>query len=139
MDGPTSGDAAECGTHRGMFPVEEVFLFGALAGLLAALVVGAISGWARRGFRFWIAGVSTFVGFLTWNLVLNATGAVPNFNVDAPVVMVSWADAGSGAFACLTTALVLGLVTERDEPAGRVVGAAAIAGLVAVVVDLFVL
>lgn len=41
------------------------------------------------------------------------------------------------AFAC--SALAPGLVAERREPAGRVVGAAAIAGLAAMLVDLFVL
>jgi hypothetical protein len=122
-----------------MFPVEEIFLFGALAGALAGAAVAALSGWARARFRFWIAGVTTFVGFLAWNLTLNATQAVPNFDVDAPVVRVSWADAGSGVFAFLVTALVLGLITDRQEPAIRVVGAAAIAALVTVGVDLFVL
>jgi len=36
-------------------------------------------------------------------------------------------------------ALVLGLVTDRDQPSGQVVGAAAIASLVAIGLDLFVL
>ena len=86
-----------------------------------------------------IAGVTTFVGMAAWNFTLNATQAVPNFDVDAPIVRVSWADAGSGVFACLVTALVFGLITDRSELAYRVVGAAAIAGLVAIGLDLFVL
>jgi hypothetical protein len=85
------------------------------------------------------AGVATTIGFTLWNLTLNATQAVPNFDVDAPVIGLSWADAGSGVLAFLVTALVLGLVTDRGEPAYRVVGAAAIAGLVAMALDLFVL
>ena len=44
-----------------------------------------------------------------------------------------------GHLACLVTALVLGLATDRDQPAGQVEGAATIAGLVAIVLDLFVL
>src|SRR5512133_1839914 len=48
-----------------------------------------------------------------------------------PLVRVSWADAGSGVFGFLVTAVVLGLITCRKDPAGRVVGAAAIAGIVA--------
>ena len=125
--------------RRCMFPFEEIFLFGALAGALASGVLAALLAWARAGFRFWIAGVCTFVGWLVWNLTLNATQAVPNFNVDAPIVRVSWADAGSGVFAFWLTALVLGLVTDRRESAVHVVGAAAIAAFVAVVVDVFVL
>jgi hypothetical protein len=85
------------------------------------------------------AGLTTWLGFLAWNFTLNATLAVPSFNVDAPIVPLSWADAGSGAFASLVTVLVLGLITDRHEPADRVVGAAAIAGLVAIALDLVVL
>jgi hypothetical protein len=83
--------------------------------------------------------VTTFLGFLAWNLTLNATNAVPNFDVDAPIIRLSWADAGSGVLACFVTVLVLGLVTDREEPALRVVGTAAIAGAVAIGLDLFVL
>jgi cation transporter-like permease len=76
---------------------------------------------------------------MAWNFTLNATQAVPNFDVDAPVIRLSWADAGSGVFARLVTALVLGLITDRHEPAHRVVGAAGIAGLAATALDLLVL
>ena len=81
-----------------------------------------------------VAGVTTFIGFMSWNLTLNATRAVPNFNVDAPVIPLSWADAGSGVFACLVTALVPGLLTDRHEPAHQVLSA-----FVSIVLDLFVL
>jgi hypothetical protein len=107
--------------------------------VLAAAGLWVVWPWARVQLRFWIAGVTTFVGFLLWNLTLNVTGAVPNFDVDAPVVRVSWADAGSGIFACFVTALVLGLLTDRQAPASRVVGASAIVGLIATGLDLFVL
>src|SRR5204863_8399209 len=107
------------------------------AGLLAALVLAAWP-WARRRYRFALAGVTTTIGFIAWNLTLNATDAT-GFNVDAPVVGVSWADAGSGVLALVVTVLVPGLITERRESALHVVVAASIAGLVAIVVDLFVL
>ncbi len=71
-------------------------------------------------------------------MTLNATNAT-GFNVDAPIIPLSWADVGSGVLAFTATALVLGLVAERPEPAQHVVGAAGIAGLVAVALDLFVL
>jgi riboflavin transporter FmnP len=122
-----------------MFALQDIVLFAVIAGLLSAAVLWAIWPWSRAKRRFVIAGVASTIGFAAWNLTLNATQAVPNFDVDAPVVRISWADAGSGVFACLVTVLVLGLVTERDQPANRVVGAAAIAGLVAIVLDLFVL
>ena len=122
-----------------MFALSDIAVFSILAGLVTAAVLWFAWRWSRVNRRFIVAGVTSTIGFALWNLTLNATGAVPSFNVDAPVIPLSWADAGSGVFACLVTALVLGLVTNRDQPAGQVVGAAAIAGLVAVGVDLFVL
>lgn len=122
-----------------MFALSDIGIFSVLAGVLTAAVLWFAWRWSRLKRRFIVAGVTSAVGFALWNLTLNATGAVPNFNVDAPVIPLSWADAGSGVFACLLTALVLGLITDRDEPAGRVVGAAAIAGLVAIGLDLVVL
>src|SRR5436190_23696959 len=115
-----------------MFALSDIAIFSVVAGVLSAAVLWAVWRWSRENRRFIMAGVTSTVGFALWNLTLNATRAVPNFNVDAPVIPLSWADVGSGVFACLLTALVLGLVTDRDQPAGRVVGAAAIAALVAI-------
>ena len=120
-----------------MFPVREVISFGLLAGVLAAVVL-AVWPWCRHHWRFLVAGVATSVGFIVWNLTLNATDAT-GFNIDAPIIPLSWADAGSGVMVFGACALVLGLIAERQEPAGRVVGAAAIAGLVATILDIFVL
>jgi len=122
-----------------VFALSDIAIFSILAGLLTAAVLWFAWRWSRVNRRFIVAGVTSTVGFALWNLTLNATGAVPNFNVDAPVIPLSWADVGSGVFACLITALVLGLLTDREQPAGRVVGAAGIAGLVAIALDLFVL
>src|SRR5215207_8017624 len=130
---------AYAGSEPTMFALSDIAIFSILAGVLAAGVLWFAWRWSRARRRFVAAGASTTIGCALWNLTLNATGAVPNFNVDAPVIPLSWADTGSGVFACLITALVLGLVTDRDDPAGRVVGAAAIAGLVAIGLDLFVL
>jgi len=122
-----------------LFATQDILGFSAIAGVLASAVLWATWQWARLRRRFLIAGVTTFVGMAAWNFTLNATQAVPNFDVDAPIIRVSWADAGSGIFACLVTGLVLGLITDRSEPSYRVVGAAVIAGLVAIGLDLFVL
>ncbi len=121
-----------------MFAVQEVLAFSLLAGVLAAAVLFFTWRWARQRYRYIVAGCTTTLGFAAWNFTLNATNAT-GFNVDAPIIPLSWADVGSGVLAFATTALVLGLVVERQESADHVVGAAAVAGLVAVVLDLFVL
>lgn len=120
-----------------LFPVRDVVIFGIVAGVLVAGVL-ALWTWARHHGRFLIAGLTTIVGFIAWNLTLNATNAT-GFNVDAPVISLSWQDVGSGILAFTVTALVFGLGTERHEPAIRAVGTAALAGLVAMIFDIFVL
>jgi hypothetical protein len=97
----------------------------------------AVWPWARRRDRFAVVGVATLVSWIAWHLILNATRAT-GFDVDAPIIRLSWEDVGSGVVALSATALVLGLVTERREPASRVVGAASLAGVVSMIFDLFV-
>src|SRR4051794_15517683 len=120
-----------------MFAVRDLVIFSILAGILAG---GALSTrpWGRDHARNLVTGVTTMIGFAAWNFTLNATNAA-GFNVDAPVIPLSWADVGSGVLSFTVTALVLGLVRERHEPAARVIGAAAIAGGMAILLDLFVL
>jgi hypothetical protein len=119
-------------------------VYGLSVTYVSAIVAGALSAaalaawpWARARRRFVVAGITTLVSWIAWHLLLNATGAL-GFDVDAPIIRVSWEDVGSGVLALFATVLAFGLGTERREPAVRVVGAAAIAGLVATVVDVFV-
>jgi hypothetical protein len=119
-----------------MYPVSVTYVSAVVSGVLAAVAL-AVWPWARLRGRFAVAGVATLVGWIAWHLLLNATRA-SGFDVDAPIIGLSWEDVGSGVVALFLVALVLGLVTERREAAVRVVGAASIAGLVAMVLDLFV-
>ena len=119
-----------------MYPVSVTYISAVMAGVLAAAAL-AIWPWARRRGRFAIAGVLTVVSWIAWHLLLNATRAT-GFDVDAPVIRVSWEDVGSGVVTLFLIALIFGLVTERREAAIRVVGAASIAGLVALILDVFV-
>jgi hypothetical protein len=119
-----------------MYPVSVTYVSAVVAGVLTAGAL-AVWHWARLRGRFAVAGVATLVGWIAWHLLLNATHAT-GFDVDAPIIGLSWEDVGSGVVALFLVALVLGLVTERREAAVRVVGAASIAGLVAMVLDLFV-
>ena len=119
-------------------------MYGAAVTYASAIVAGALAAaalaawpWARLRRRFVIAGITTLVSWIAWHLLLNATGA-SGFDVDAPVIRVSWEDVGSGVVALFATVVVFGLLTERRERASRVVGAASIAGLVAMILDVFV-
>jgi|SRR5215203_2721029 len=119
-----------------MFATRDVLLTGVIAGLLAAAALVAWP-WPRVHGRFAIAGVATFAGWCIWNFSLNAADA-GGFNVDAPVVALSGQDAGSGVLTFALVVLALSLA-EQEQPAGRVVLAALIAGVVATVFDIFVL
>src|SRR5215218_11381746 len=113
-----------------LFSFGEIAGFGAAAALLSGAALYALP-WARQRGRFAVGAASTFVGWVAWNLVLSENDAA-SLDVDAPVIPLSWQDVGSGVGAFLFTALALGLL-DRAEPAGRVVGAAAIAGAVVMV------
>jgi hypothetical protein len=120
-----------------LFSPRDIVLYGVLAALISAAAFATRPSGRSHG-RFLVVGAMTLAGWLAWNFTLNATNA-GGFNVDAPVLRLSWADAGSGVMTFVVTALVLGLATERTSPARDVVGAAAIAGVLAAFVDLFVL
>ncbi len=88
--------------------------------------------------RLVAAAVGTLSGWLAWNFTLHATHA-KGFDVDAPGLLVSWQDAGSGVLVFVAVSLLLGLIVDRDQPAGRVIGMAVTAGIVTHLVDIFVL
>src|SRR3954467_7988472 len=79
---------------------------------MAAVVLAAWS-WARQHNRFLVAGITTTVGFIVWNLTLNATDAT-GFNVDAPIIRLSWAYAAMG--------VVLAVLFTRLSPAVEAAG-----------------
>ena len=116
-----------------------IYVVGAL---LAAIVVAAALywryPWSRQRGRFGIAAIGTFVAWIAWSVVLQLSNA-DSLDVDNPLLVgLSAQDVGSGVLAFLLTALPMGLITERDEPASRVVAIAAIAGALAILVDRFI-
>ncbi len=120
-----------------MFAVRDIVVFSIVAGLLAGGVLAAWP-WARERATFAVAGVAAMAGMMAWNFVLHGSNTA-SLNVDAPVIGLSWQDVGTGVWAFLVTALVLGLMYRRDADAQRVIAAATITGLVAMVFDIFVL
>jgi hypothetical protein len=110
------------------------------AGLATAVVtaVFALRPATRTPPRLIAAAVGTASGWLAWNFTLHATHS-SGFDVDAPGVLVSWQDAGSGVLVFVAVALLLGLIVDRDHPARGVIGMAATAAIAALIVDIFVL
>ncbi len=120
-----------------VFEPSEIVWTAALATAVVTAVF-AVRPATRTPRHLIAAAVGTLGGWLVWNFTLHATHAT-QFDTDAPVVGVSWADAGSGVLVFVAVALLLGLIVDRDQPAGRVIGMAATAGIAALIVDIFVL
>jgi len=86
-----------------------------------------------------VAGVvATAAGPVAWNAILRATHA-SQFFTDAPlrVLPASWQDTGSGVFALAATAVLLGVGPLAAGPARRTIGLAALCGLAAFLVDVY--
>jgi len=83
-----------------------------------------------------VIAVAMSLGIIAWNVALNV-GNVASLNVDPLFLGLSLQDVGSSVVAFITTALALGLVSGGREPANRIVVAAAIVGVVTLVVDRF--
>ena len=120
----------------------QALLIYVLGALLAAIVVAAALywryPWSRHRGRFGTAAIATFVAWIFWRVVLQLSNG-DNLDVDNPLLLgLSAQDVGSGIVAFLLTAVPLGLVSERDEPAHRVAATALIAGALAMVVDRFI-
>jgi len=112
------------------------FAFVTVGSVVLSLgILSALWSWARQVRRLASIGVASTIGIVAWNVALNV-GTATGFNVDSPFLGLSLQDVGSGVLAFAATALALGLLTDRAEPAGRVVGASAIVGLVTILVDL---
>jgi hypothetical protein len=109
-------------------------LSGAAAGVALVLLAGR-----QRSVPVLVAGVVAAVACpIGWNAILRATHA-SNFFTDAPLAVfpASWQDFGSGVFTVAGSAIVLGLGPMRSTSAARLVKVAALCGLMAFVVDVY--
>ncbi len=113
-----------------MLPLNEVLL---LAGISAVVVIAGLSlwKWSRQHYRFIVASLATFLGFAAWNILQSDNGAYEALNTDWSVTPFSLSDASTGVWAFAFTAVALALLTEREQPAWRVIMAAGIAGVLA--------
>ena len=119
-----------------LFSFSDILVFGVIAAALAGAARYARP-WSRQRGRFLVGAGGTLAGWIAWNLVLSENNA-SGLDIDAPVVALSWQDVGSGVLAYGASSLALS-ARERAEPAGMVALASAIAGVAAMVFDIFVL
>lgn len=108
-----------------------------LSAVLAAVLVG-LAVRPRRAAVIAAAALASAVGPLAWNAILNRLDAA-EFFVDAPIPVfpISWQDTGSAVFAVAVAAVVLGLGPLAQAPGRRVALAGLLAGLGALLVDIY--
>ena len=113
-------------------------LYGAaLSAVVAGVALAALTR-PRRLTVILTAVLATAIGPLGWNAILRATHA-SQFFTDAPLRLLpaSWQDTGSGVFALAATAVLLGVGPLAAAPARRTIGLAALCGLAAFLVDVY--
>ena len=113
-------------------------LYGAALSAVVAGVALAALARPRRPTVILTAVLATAAGPLAWNAILRATHA-SQFFTDAPLRLLpaSWQDTGSGVFALAATAVLLGVGPLAAAPARRTIELAALCGLAAFLVDVY--
>src|SRR4051812_47867255 len=114
----------------------DEFLFVTIGSVaLSGVILAVLWPWMRDPRHLVGLAIGMSLGIVAWNVMLNLTNAQA-MNVDS-AFRISGQDVGSGVFACAATSLVLGLGAKPGELARRVAGAASLAGLITILVDLF--
>ncbi|MEU6807914.1 hypothetical protein ABZ920_02625 [Streptomyces sp. NPDC046831] len=113
-------------------------LYGAALSALLTAVLLAFAARPRRLAVITAGALAAAAGPIAWNAILRAAHG-EEFFTDAPLAVfpVSWQDTGSGVFALATGAMALGLGPLCNEPAHRTATCALLAGLAALVVDVY--
>ena len=116
----------------------STIIYGAtLSAVVAGILVAAVAPTQRLTAGLG-AAFAAAAGPIAWNAILRATHA-DNFFTDAPVVVLpaSWQDTGSGVFALAAATLTLGALLLPSIPARRLAAYAALCGLAAFLVDVY--
>src|SRR5215216_1639449 len=113
-------------------------LYGAGLSAVAAGALFAIVARPRQPAVILAGVLAAATGPLAWNAILRATHA-SQFFTDAPLRLLpaSWQDTGSGVFAFAVTAALLGVGPLAAAPARRTIRLAALCGLAAFLVDVY--
>ena len=112
--------------------------YGAALSALTAVILIAFAARERRRTVLAGAAAGALLGAAAWNAILHATHANQFFH-DAPIPVfpISWQDTGSGVFTIAITAVLLGFGPARADPGRRVAMLATLAGLGALLVDIY--
>jgi hypothetical protein len=115
-----------------------VVAYGAALSAVVAVVLVAVAVRPRRPVVIAGAGLAAAAGPAAWNAILNTVHA-PEFFTDAPIVVfsISWQDTGSGVFTLALAALVVGLGPLGAAPGRQVAVTALLAGVGALLVDIY--
>lgn len=116
----------------------SMILGGAAMSAIAACALVAALVRPRRVLVVATAALAAFVGPLSWNAILHAVEG-RRFFVDAPIAAfpVSWQDTGSGVFTLAMATLLLGLGALAHDSGRKLLMVAALTGLSALVVDVY--
>ena len=109
----------------------------ALSAVLSAVLAVVIAVRERRPWVL-VSVAGALLGAVAWNAILRATRADQFFH-DAPIPLfpVSWQDTGSGVLSVAVAAVLLGFGAMRADPARRLAVLAVLAGLAALLVDVY--
>jgi len=116
-------------------PIQE-FVFVTVGSVVLSLVLlTGLLPWTRERRRLVLISAACVVGIIIWNLALNVTNA-GGLNVDKYVFGLSAQDIGSAVVAFVAVLLAL-ILAERGHLRSQMLGAAAVVGVVTLVVDRF--
>jgi hypothetical protein len=113
-------------------------IYGAGLSAAVAAIAVAVAVRPRQPMVIATAAIGALTGPLAWNAILRATHG-DQFFTDAPVAVLpaSWQDTGSGVFTVAVCALGLGVGPLAAGTGRRIAAVAALAGLAAFAVDVY--
>lgn len=112
--------------------------YGAALSAVLGTALVAFAGRERRPAVLVATALSALLGPAAWNAIFHATHADQFFH-DAPIPVfpISWQDTGSGVFTVALAAVLLGFGPLRAGPGRRLASLAVLAGLGALLVDIY--
>lgn len=86
-----------------------------------------------------LAGITSSVGVIFWNSLIEINRVSQYLNVDIPFRLfpISFADAGDSVVVFALTALTLGLSVDKKAPAAQVIWVAGVAAIVTLLADVY--